>query len=58
MCILTIIASLLGFKKVGIARHSIAALTMRIATIISGGAMSTRTILGSIVAWLQHIAMT
>lgn len=57
MCILTIVTSLLGFKKVGIARNSIAALMMRIATIISGGAMSTGTILGSIVAWLQRITM-
>lgn len=46
-----------GFTPTGIAAGTVAASLMRIATIASGGAMSTSTILGATVAALQHITM-
>lgn len=51
------IAGLLGFGPAGIVAGSVGAALMRNATILSGGAMSKGTILGAIVAFLQHITM-
>lgn len=47
----------IGFTATGIAGGSIAASLMSVATIASGGAMSTGTVLGAAVAAAQHIAM-
>ena len=47
----------IGFTAGGIASGSIAASLMSVATVASGGAMSTGTVLGAAVAAAQHIAM-
>ena len=58
MALLGLALAAVGFVHTGIRAGSLAAGLMSIATVASGGAMSTSTILGATVAALQSLAMT